>query len=220
MAVAPLFISTIVVISLANSVGARTLNAPVVLVHPSRLVAAALGVVDLVVERAVSTLGHTVLLDHVRVEGLALLGSGAIAAVLLVVRVLSLGVGAADIDVKGTGEELGAHAVLGVVDGTLGALGWLTAARRRGGKGVVCFLVTVGSGDDDVKVPTVPTKVVSGGSFDARTPEGALEVGDGGWLSATWAGVEAGVTFDIEVETSAKGGVVAPGGAVLGAVAV
>ena len=189
------------------------------LVHPPRLVAAAVAVVNLVVKRAVGTLRHAVLLDHVRVEGLAFLVARAVAAVLLVVRVLGLGVAAADVDVKGAGEELGAHAVLGVVDGTLGALSWLAAAWRGGGEGVVGFLVAVGAGDDDVEVSAVAAEVVGGGGLDAGAPKGALEVRDGGWLGAVCAGVEAGVTLDVEVEARAEGGVVAPCGAVLSAVA-
>lgn len=159
------------------------------LVHPPRLVAAAVGVVDLVVERAVGTLGDTVFLYHIRVERLALAVSGAVASVLLVVVVLSLGIGAADVDVEGAGEEFRAHAVLRVVDGALGASGWGTASWGSSGERVVRLFVPVGAGDDDVEVSAVATEVVSGGGLDTRSPEGALEVRNRGWLGAIWAGV-------------------------------
>jgi len=190
-----------------------------VLVHPPWLVAAAVRVVDLIVEHAVGALGDPVLLDHIGVERLALAVSRAVASVLLVVRVLGLGVGAADIDVEGAREEFGAHAMFGVINGALETLGWLATAWWGGGEGVVGFLVAVGASDDDVEVQTVATEVVGGGSLDARAPERALEVGDGGYLGAVCAGVEAGVTFDVEVEACAEGRVVTPSGAVLGAVA-
>ncbi len=188
------------------------------LIHPRGLVTAAVRVVDLVVERAVGALGDTVLLDHVSVEGLAFAVPFAVTSVFLVILVLSLGIGAADVDIEGPGEEFAAHAVFRVIDGALGALGWRTTSWRSGGKGVVRLLVAVGARDDDVEVPTIATKVVSGSSLNARAPKGALEIGNRGWLRAVGAGVQAGVTFDVEIEGCAKGSVIAPGGAVLGAV--
>ena len=188
------------------------------LVHPPGLVAAAVGVVDLVVERAVGPLGHTVLLEHVRVERLALAVAGTVAAVAFVVLVLGLGVGAADVHVKGAGEEFGAHAVLGVVDGAVGTSGGGTAAGGSGGESVVGLLVTVGASNDDVEIAPVAAKVVGGGRLDAGAPESALEIRDRGGLGAVGARIEAGVALDVEVEGGAKRGVVAPRGAILGAV--
>ena len=149
------------------------------LVHPPWLVRTAVLIVDLIVERAVGALGDPVLLDHIGVERLALAVFGAVASVLLVVGVLGLGVGAANVDVEGAGEEFGAHAVFWVVDGALGTLGWLATAWWRGGEGVVSFLVTIGAGDDDLKVQAVITEVVGGSGLDTRAPERTLEVGDG-----------------------------------------
>lgn len=159
------------------------------LVHPPGLVTAAVGVVNFVIESAVSSLGDTVFLDHVRVEGLALAVSGVVASVLLVVVVLALGIGAADVDVEGAGEELGAHAVLGVVDGALGTLGWRAASWGSSGERIVRLLVAVGAGDDDMEVSAVTAKVVSGCGLDSRSPERALEVRNRRWQRAIWAGV-------------------------------
>jgi len=109
--------------------------------------------------------------------------------VLLVVVVLALGIGAADVDVEGAGEELGAHAVLGVVDGALGTLGWRAASWGSSGERVVRLLVAVGAGDDDMEVSAVTAKVVSGCGLDSRSPERALEVRNRRWQRAIWAGV-------------------------------
>lgn len=159
------------------------------LVHPPGLVTAAVGVVDLVIERAVSSLGDTVFLDHVRVERLALAVSGVVASVFHVVVVLPLGIGAADVDVEGAGEELGAHAVLGVIDGALGTFGWRAASWGNCRERVVRLLVAVGAGDDDMEVSAVTAKVVRGCRLNSRSPERALEVRNGRWQCAIGAWV-------------------------------
>ena len=207
------------VLALTNGVSARTLDAVVVSLHPTRLVAAAVGVINLVVQRAVRALGDTVLLDHVCVKGLALAVARLVTAVLLVVVILAQGVAAADVDVKGPWEELGAHTVLRVVDGALGALSRRSTAWRGGGEGIVGLFVAIGASDDNVEISAVATKVVSGSGLDAGAPERALEVCDRGGLGAIGAGIQAWVALDVEVEGRAKGGVITPCGAVLSTVA-
>ena len=105
MAVLALVVTTVVILALSYGVSARALDTIVVLVHPPGLVAAAVRAVDSIVECTVGTLDDTVLLDHVCVKGLAFAVAGAVASVALVVGVLRLGVGPADVDVEGARED-------------------------------------------------------------------------------------------------------------------
>lgn len=92
---------------------------------------------------------------------------------------------------------------------TTAALGVGPAGRSSGG-GVVGLLVAVGAGDDDLEAVTGLTSVGGGSAVNARSPESALVVGDGRRvLARALVGVDRGVTLNVDVDTSAKIGLVA-----------
>lgn len=61
--------------------------------------------------------------------------------------------------------------------------------------------------------------VVGSCGLDARTPKGAFEVCDAGWLGAVGGRVQRRVALDVKIETGAEGCVIAKLGAAEGIIA-
>jgi len=131
-----------------------------------------------------------------------------------------VGVSSAERWVEWTWEELGSEPVVATVDGLAGAVLWGGVAGLGRWSCVVGLVVSVGTGDDDVEVLAPAASVDSGGVVNVRSPKSALVVGDGIWVWApvtpdgrsgrvVLAWVQRWVTLDVDVEGSARGGVVA-----------
>lgn len=191
------------------------LNAPEVAACPPRLVGRLRRRVLLRKQRAVRAQRFAILLQHVRVEEVALQRAiprrnplqprGA----LRIDGILRAGVRRTDTRIVGTWEELGADAGGGVRVRTGLAVLRVGPAGGRSGRGRVGLLPAVRANNDDLEV-VAPLACVHGRrGIDTRAPERALVVGDGGGIGAVWGGVERRVTLDVEVEASAEGGVVA-----------
>jgi hypothetical protein len=99
-------------------------------------------------------------------------------------------------------------------DGRGGVVDSVNDERRKSGVGSI---VSVGAGHDNSEITTVAALVGSGSSLKVRSPQSALEVGDGRRLRApvtpdsgsggvVFAGVLAGITLDVDVERSAESG--------------
>jgi hypothetical protein len=194
------------------------LNAPVNASLPSWEVRGLGWLVLLSVKAAVGTQWLTILLKHVGVEEVALewvvtghkVPEPAPDAKLDIDGVLGNGVSGAERWVVWTWEELGANAGAWVVVGTAAALLRVGPSIRSRWGGGVGLGETIRASNDDLEVITVSTVVVGRGGINTGTPECALVVGDGSWVSAVVRWVKSWVTLNVDVEGSAESGVVTP----------
>jgi len=177
-----------------------------------------------VVETAVSTLRNTVLVDVKSVEHVArsVRVKACVDGLSSVVDGSGVGVGGAERWVEWTWEELGSEPVVATVDGLAGAVAWGSVTGLGSWGGQVGLVVSVRTGDDDVEVLAPATLVDSSSVVNVRSPKSALVVGDGRWV---WAPVTPNgsisgvvlawilrwVTLNVDVESSAGGGVVTLG---------
>lgn len=129
---------------------------------------------------------------------------------LLVDRVLGLSISGAERRIERTGEGLLAHAVwLLVVKLSATVLGLAALGRCR--RSSRLLVVTVGSNNDDLETSLVLTDVGGSLGLDLLSPDGALDLSNGGGLARALVWVPLGVTLDEDVEASAGGSGVAVG---------
>lgn len=101
--------------------------------------------------------------------------------------------------------------ILGGIDRSAKGVGSGVASncRRRG-----CFVVGIGTSDDNVEFIPPLSFVGSLSRGDGCTPQGTLEIGETGWVGAVnHVGIQGGVALDVHVECLAAGGLVAERGA-------
>ena len=169
---------------------------------------------------AVGTHWLSVLLQHVRVEELAL--EWRVVQELVdhlhppgdegkILGVLGSSVTGADSGVVWTGEEGLSQAGVWVrvtLVSTTALLRWLPAWLWCGSDGLG---VSVGAGDDDLEISAHLAGVGGRFSSDARAPESTLVVGNRGWVRACIRWIHVRITLNVNVETCAEGGAVAEG---------
>lgn len=190
----------------------RALNAVPLVLVPSGNPAGRLGGELLGEQLAVGTLGNVVLLDHEGIEKAAVARLGVVLAGL-VDGVLRKSVLGTEGSIEGTGEEVLADALRGVVVHGRALLG-LLATLRSLRLGLIGLGVSVGTDDGNLELATVLAKVVGSLRLDAGSPERALEVGNGiGLVAGALLGVPLGVTLNVDVEGGAQVLVVTPVGA-------
>ena len=112
--------------------------------------------------------------------------------------------------VKRSGEEFGTQTSGRRLDRATGTFLRLSASVRSGGVSVVGLFISIRAGNDDLKCASVTAKICSRSRLNAGSPKGALEVGDAGWAGTVVGRIQGGISLDVQIETGAQRGVVAP----------
>lgn len=96
------------------------------------------------------------------------------------------------------------------MESTAGTSLRLQASLRSRGLGGIGLFVTIGPRYNDLILLSPLSEIVGRSRIDARSPERALVVYDGGWIGAVWARVQGRISLVEDVEARAQGCIVAP----------